>query len=142
MKKWKKLNSGVKDLWVGTLLFFLVFTLIGLFVVEQKGRFALGLFVGSITTAYLVYHMYESIDAGLSLDEEAAAKYLRNKSMQRWLIRLAVVFVSVYIPYVSVVGVMVGMFALKFSAYFQPWIHKLVLRLDKNKKIVESIRKE
>ena len=132
MKKWKKLNSGVKDLWVGTLLFFLVFTLIGLFVVEQKGRFALGLFVGSITTAYLVYHMYESIDAGLGLDEEAAAKYIRNKTMQRWLIRLAVVFASVYIPYVSVAGVMVGMFGLKFSAYFQPWIHKLVLKSDKS----------
>jgi hypothetical protein len=132
MKKWKKLNSAVKDLWAGTLLFFLVFTLLGLFVVEQKGQFTLGLLVGSITTAYLVYHMYESIDAGLSLEEEAAARYLRNKSIQRWLIRLVVVFASVYIPYVSVVGVMVGMFGLKFSAYFQPGIHKLVLKLDKN----------
>lgn len=130
MMKWTKINSGVKDLWFGTVFFFLIFEGIGLIFAEHKGDYTLGLLIGSITTGYLVYHMYESLDAGLNLDQEQAARYLRNKSIWRWLIRLAVTVVAVYIPHVSAAGVLVGMFGLKFSAYLQPLLHKLLLKIE------------
>ncbi len=130
MEKWSRINSGVKDLWLGTALLFIIYEAVGLAVAEHKLDYTLGLIVGSITTVYLVYHMYESIDAGLSMDAEAAAGYMRNRSIVRWLIRVAVAVASVYIPHVSVVGVMLGMIGLKFSAYLQPVIHRLTMRSE------------
>lgn len=131
MMRWKKINRVVKDLWLGTALFFLLYEGIGLIFAEYKLDYTIGLLIGSITTCYLVYHMYESLDVGLSMDEKSAAKYLRNKSIVRWIIRVAVAIASVYIPHVSVVGVMIGLLGLKLSAYFQPVIHKFWSKVER-----------
>lgn len=111
------------DLWTGISLYFLILEVVGLIFTKNRVSYTLGLLAGCATAAFLVWHMYRSIDTALDLGEEDALKYSGKNSMIRMLVMTAVVFAGIRLSVFSFPAVILGIFGLKIAAFTQPLIH-------------------
>ncbi len=117
-----------KELWIGVVLFVLVFML-GNLLAENKLAYTLGLLLGGGVAIGLVGHMHSSIERALLYDEETAKKKVKLSSVLRMFIMAAALAVAALLPeYFSVLGAFLGILSLKFSAYLQPLTHKVFLK--------------
>lgn len=128
----KKINPTLVELWVGSAFFSMLALLIGIWFVENKVAYALGLLVGMITSMYLAWHMAKSIDKMLEqakLGADASAG-MRVSSLLRYGIVVLVLIVSALVSeWVNPISVFIGVFGLKVAAYLQPFTHKIVFKV-------------
>ena len=128
----KKLNTTLVELWTGSVFFALLALLVGIWFVQNKLAFVLGLLVGMLTTMYLSWHMARSIDkmidkAELGLDGSAG---MRVSSLLRYGLVVLVLIASAFVSdYVNPISVFIGIMGLKVAAYLQPFTHKIVFKL-------------
>ena len=128
----KKVNTTLVELWVGTAFFSLLALLAGIWFVQNKLAYALGLLVGTLLTMYLSWHMARSIDrviekAELGLDGSAG---MRASSLLRYgLVVLVLIASALVSEYVNPISVFAGILGLKVAAYLQPFTHKIVFKL-------------
>lgn len=117
-----------KELWVGIVLFVLIFML-GNLLVQNKLAYTLGLLLGGGVATGMVAHMYGTLERALLFDEETVKKKVRTGSVIRMLFMVGALVLPVFFPdYLSVAGVFFGILSLKFSAYVQPLTHKVFLK--------------
>ena len=94
---------------------------------------AIGLWAGIGIAVFMAIHLKRSIEDELDLGEEGAMKHARTAYATRMLITLIVLGVVIYFKLGNPITVVIGIFPLKLSAYLQPLIHKIFLKLDKTK---------
>lgn len=76
MKEWLlKVNRTLFELETGILLFALACQVVIAFF-PQRGEWSRGLWIGILTACLCAFHMWYSLDKGLSLTEKGAAGYL------------------------------------------------------------------
>ncbi len=97
----------------------LVALVLGLFIVEDKVPYALGLIIGGAATVLKVFMMQSSMEKAVIKQPHEAINYVRAQFMLRYLITFMVLFIGVYTSYVSLIGLGIGVFALKPAAYIQ-----------------------
>lgn len=128
----KKFNTTLVELWAGTVLFTVVALVAGIWFVENKTAYALGLAVGTLTAGFMAWHMARSIDkviakAELGVDGSAS---MRASSLLRYglviLILVGAAFVS---DWMNPISVFIGVMGLKVAAYLQPFTHKIVFKV-------------
>ncbi|MDO4325489.1 MAG: ATP synthase subunit I [bacterium] len=86
----------------------------------------LGLILGGILAILAFVHMAAVSDQTLDLKaEEPARKKATIHAMLRMVVLIAVLIVTMRVPYFNTVAVVVGILGLKAGAYLQPMIHKL-----------------
>lgn len=128
----KKFNTTLVELWVGSAFFSLLALLVGIWFVQNKIAYALGLMVGTLTTMYLAWHMARSIDKMIEKAEQGfdGGAGMRVSSLLRYglvvLILIATAFVS---EWVNPISVFIGILGLKVAAYLQPFTHKIVFKV-------------
>ena len=87
MKEWLlKVNRTLFELETGILLFALACQVVIAFF-PQRGEWSRGLWIGILTACLCAFHMWYSLDKGLSLTEKGAAGYLGRQSMLRNILR-------------------------------------------------------
>ena len=86
MRRKNKAIWTVIDLWIGLIIYFVIFEIIGLIFVEKRIPYTLGLFLGSMTAAFMAWNMFVSIDQALDMPEKNAQKFTKKKSLFRWLV--------------------------------------------------------
>ena len=121
------------DLYVGLILYFIVFETVGLIFTGRRLVYTLGLILGCLVAAFMAWHMYVSLDAALDMPEQDAVRYSRKKSLLRWLVMLAAAFVGMKFRLISFPAVITGILGLKISAFLQPFT---------NSHITKKLRKE
>lgn len=94
---------------------------------------AIGLWAGIGIAVFMAIHLKRSIEDELDLGEEGAMKHARTAYATRMLITMIVLGVVIYFKLGNPITVVIGIFPLKLSAYLQPLIHKIFLKLDKTK---------
>ena len=94
---------------------------------------AIGLWAGIGIAVFMAIHLKRSIEDELDLGEEGAMKHARTAYATRMLITLIVLGVVIYFKLGNPITVVIGIFPLKLSAYLQPLIHKIFLKIDKTK---------
>ena len=100
MKEWLlKVNRTLFELETGILLFALACQVVIAFF-PQRGEWSRGLWIGILTACLCAFHMWYSLDKGLSLTEKGAAGYLGRQSM----LRMAVVALVLVICAVTSAG--------------------------------------
>lgn len=111
---------------IGNFIYAAVVSLVGAFFFQDKIAFALGVFWSSIGASIVAIHLYNSLQKSLDMDEVGAAKRESGQAVIRMLIMIMVVVVGLAMKeWIHPCGVIVGMFALKVSAYIQPFfIHQ------------------
>lgn len=121
MGKEKKTLAG---LLVGIVVYIVVITIIGVILTDNKWQFVLGTLWSGLGATVVTIHLYFSLQKSLDLDEDSAVKRERMQAMIRMVIMIVVIgsglfFSQVFHP----LGVVLGAFALKVSAYMQPLFH-------------------
>ena len=97
-------------------------SVIGAIFLHDAIRFTLGVFWSSCGACIVAIHLYNSLQRSLDLDEKGAAKREATQALIRMLIMIMVVAIGLVLRnWFHPVGVIVGMFALKVSAYVQPF---------------------
>lgn len=116
------------ELLTGIGLFTAVFLLGDLFA-ENKLAYTLGLLLGAVVAVFMVLHMYSTLERVLLYDQDTAKKKMKFASMFRMFFMIVALVVAALVPkYFSVLGVLLGILSLKFSAYVQPLTHKVFLK--------------
>lgn len=111
---------------VGNMIYAAVISIVGAFFFVDKISFTLGVFWSSIGACIVAVHLYNSLQRSLDMDEAGAAKRESGQAVIRMLIMIMVVAAGLALrEWLHPCGVLVGMFALKVSAYVQPFfIHQ------------------
>ena len=128
----KKLNPTLVELWTGSVIFSALALAVGIWFVQNKLAYALGLLTGTVVTMYLAWHMARSIEKMLEKAEQGVdgSAGMRMSSLLRYglvvLILIATAFVS---EWVNPISVFIGILGLKVAAYLQPFTHKIVFKL-------------
>lgn len=124
-------NSALKELILGTLFFGIVVALAGVWWVQDKKMYLLGLAVGIFLSIWRAIHIQRSLEILLDYEEKTA----RTKMALSYAIRtLTVVFVlAVMLVWemgtLSILMCFAGLFGLKAGALLQPYIHKYMNKL-------------
>lgn len=120
------IDEVLRDLIFGIALYFIVISLIGVLVVEDRLAFVLGALTGCVVSCVMAVHMYRSLDRGLDMDPDAAGKYIFRQSMLRLFMMLVAVYLSLLLPRVSPVGVILGLLGLKLSGLMRPLVSSYI----------------
>ena len=112
------------ELLTGIVICLLLFMLGNLFPINRL-PYTVGVLVGGIVAMVLVCHMHSSLQNATLHNEETAVKKIKKSVLIRNFIMLGALMAAIVMPqYVSVVGMMLGIISLKFSAFLQPLTHK------------------
>lgn len=108
----------------GIILYILCIIILGVILADNKWQFVLGTAWSGLGAVAVTIHLYFSLQKSLDLDEDSAVKRERVQAMIRMVIMIVVIgsglfFSQVFHP----LGVVLGAFALKVSAYMQPLFH-------------------
>ncbi|MDE7297259.1 MAG: hypothetical protein K2N94_00335 [Lachnospiraceae bacterium] len=121
-------RETLRDMAVGIAIFSLIFAAAGGIIIRESWlRWVFGVLLGGGTAGVLLWHLYITIDRVLDMDEESAGRYTKRSAMKRLLIAAAAFAAGGLLPQVfHIIGVLLGTFSLKFSAYLQPLTHKVI----------------
>ena len=94
---------------------------------------AIGLWCGIAVSVGWAIHLKRSIDEVVYLAGEYAEREYRSSAAKRMGIAAIVIGVVFYKGWANPLTVLVGIFALKISAYAQPSVHKVFQKFQKSK---------
>lgn len=105
----------------------LVIGIIGLMIAPNKSAFALGAFLGGITSVFILMLLYRSLERALSMESKEAEKYSVRAAIIRLVLMCIPLVLSILFPNMfNVLGVFFGLMGLKVSAFLQPVMHKML----------------
>lgn len=122
----RNMGTTVKELLLGIFIFGAVIWLIFIWFVSDKAGFTLGLVLGTALSAVLAIHMNYSIEQSLELAEKDARSYMQKMTALRMGIVLIFFGAAYLLKLGNPVAIFAGLFTLKFGAYFQPFLHRLI----------------
>ena len=122
----KQARQTVMEMITGLGIWSVTVLLVLVIVADRKLAVAAGVLVGALTAAGLIWHMYRHIDMALDMESGQAQKHTQFAAMQRLGIMAVVLAVSMAgYRYIHPIGVALGIFGMKISAFMQPMVHNL-----------------
>ncbi|MBE5925949.1 MAG: hypothetical protein E7270_03200 [Lachnospiraceae bacterium] len=124
MKKSEK--QTLIELLIGNILFGIIGILV--LLLFPKGRLynELGFVWGVLVSCGMTVHMYSSLKSSMIMGEFGALKQIKKS----YIIRVAGIIVAFafmkWLDFGNIIVGVIGLFALKFSAYIQPITHKII----------------
>lgn len=119
----------LKEMYIGMGICMIAFLALGAFFMRSYYVFAIALLVGNVGGVLRIYHMYDILDQALDMEQEGAKRKTIIHSLLRTAISVALMVGSMFISGTAFVGVTIGLIEPKISAYFNPQIRKLLIRL-------------
>ncbi|MCI9313832.1 MAG: hypothetical protein HFI57_02450 [Lachnospiraceae bacterium] len=130
MKMKKKIDPTLFDLCLGILLYGIVFQVI-LLCFSRQASYSLGLWIGVALAEAGAVHMWWSLDRGMEQAAKQAAKTVGANNLIRYFVLVVVMFVLIYTDFANPIFMFCGYMGMKISAYLNPWLHKISVRLFK-----------
>lgn len=104
-----------------------IIAVVGAFLASNRSSYVVGTLLGGCFAAFVLFLMYRSIEKAIIMGEEMAQKYTVKTAIIRLIIMCIALMTGILLPgIVNVVGVLLGLFSLKASAYLQPLVHKVM----------------
>ncbi|MBQ8626344.1 MAG: hypothetical protein IJ419_09325 [Agathobacter sp.] len=126
----KRINESLPGLVAGILIYGVIVQLTGVWFVEDKWAYSIGLWYGiaiaigmGINMAVVIY------DTVTFYDGEHTNRRVAAKSILRYFVVVILFFILGYFEIGNLFTAFVGAMGLKFSAYMQPLLTKLVNKL-------------
>ena len=126
----KKIDPTLFDLCLGILLYGIVFQVI-LLCFSRQASYSLGLWIGVALAEAGAFHMWWSLDRGMEQAAKQAAKTVGANNLIRYFVLVVVMFVLIYTDFANPIFMFCGYMGMKISAYLNPWLHKISVRLFK-----------
>ena len=121
------MDTTLKELMAGTLLFGLICLAAGVWFVHSPLKYILGLMIGLILALLAAWHMHYSICRNMDLNagnNGAANAYAVKNSMIRYGVILVVFLAVCLTDFAYPLAVFLGIMGLKAGAYLQPFTRK------------------
>lgn len=126
----RRLNEALPELLLGILLYGIVIQVAGVWFAEDKLRYSSGLWIGILTAMGMAYHIAriiaETIDC---VDAHKARIQITAKGILRYAAVVIVFTVTMYFDLGNLITLFLGVMGLKISAYLQPSLHKVLIRV-------------
>ena len=121
----RRINEALPGLVFGILLYGVVLQLAGVWFVEDKLYYSIGLWYGIIIAVGMAINLatviFDSVAMG---DSKYANRIIIAKSLLRYAVVVILFFILGYFDFGSLLMAFLGVMGLKISAYLQPLLHK------------------
>ena len=125
----KRINDILPELILEIFIYGLLVQLIGIWFVEDKLHYSVGLWLGIATAMGLAIHMATVIRDSMDLAAAKGAKVRTTVfSILRYVIVVILFIVVLYFDLGNVIVMFIGVMGLKAAAYLWPFTHKLLTR--------------
>lgn len=131
-KKFPLINRTLLELLIGILIYFAAGVIMILLLVPDKTGSLIGFGIGAAVSAGMVIHMSVELEKSLYMGEYGALKHTRITTCFRMIVVAAILILTAWLRIGDILSSIVGVMALKVSAYIQPFTHK-VLNKSKGK---------
>ena len=126
----RRLNEALPELLLGILLYGIAIQVAGVWFAEDKLRYSSGLWIGILTAMGMAYHIARMIAETIDcVDAHKARIQITAKGILRYAAVVIVFTVTMYFDLGNLVTLFIGVMGLKISAYLQPALHKLKIRV-------------
>ena len=127
-----KENQGIiiKEISLGMALYFVIATIPVLIFTQDKLKGVGGLAAGVIVAFVMLLSMNYSIEHAVHMQSKQSA-YLAGISAVRLLIVAVLLCLIAYTGWLNIYTTLVGLLGLKAATYLQPFIAKLLSKLNK-----------
>ena len=85
MKKLSDMNRALPGLLGGMVLFGVVSQIVGMFFVEEKLNYSIGLWIGVLIAAFMAFHMAWSLNSALDQDVKGAQAVATRQNIIRYI---------------------------------------------------------
>lgn len=126
LSKMKQLNDTLPLLELGIVLYASAIQLVGVWFVEDKLGYSIGLWYGAVTAMWMAYNLAKVIYDSVTVD--GRRKTLIIKSVLRYLVVVVLFFALGYFEFGNLYTAVAGLFGLKVAAYLVPVLAKLVYK--------------
>ena len=124
------MNEALPGLVVTILLYGLVIELAGVWFVEDKMKYSIGLWYGVAIAVGLAINLAMVIfDAVTMGDSEHANRRIIAKSILRYVVVVVLFFIFAYFQIGNLIAAIFGLLGLKIGAYIQPVLEKVKVKL-------------
>ena len=121
-------NETLFDLIFGCIVYSIVFEVIGLLVVENKGSYSMGLLLGTAVAVGLSVSMYKGLNRCLVMTEHQARRNMVFSTLLRAVVILLAAWIGMRSGYFSFPGIIIGILGLKISAYFHAYTNVYITK--------------
>ena len=101
-----------------------VFEVIGVLLVNDKMAYTVGIIFGLLFSILKLKLMKDTISKAVNMPQEKAQRYSNIHYGIRYVLSGIVLAIAAIAPYISVLGVFIGMESMKAAAYMQIHIDK------------------
>lgn len=127
------INETGVELLIGNVVYYIIGQIIILFAAKERLYLSLGFLAGVIISMIMTIHMIISVEQALSYNENGAGKHMKKTAIIR-MVGCGIILVLIgFTKIVDIIGTLIGIMALKVSAYLQPFTHKVLVRKSKGK---------
>ena len=128
----RRINPVLPELVAGIVLYGFVIQITGVWFVEDKLGYTIGLWYGIAIAVGMAINLATVIYDAMTFDvEENANKRVAAKSMLRYVVVAILFGILGYFEFGNMITAFLGVMGLKVSAYMQPYLSKIVSRFDK-----------
>lgn len=124
-KKPPLINQTLLELLVGIAIYGVFGVILIILFIPDKAFSIAGFAIGDITSAAMIIHMSVELEKSLYMGEEGALKHTRKTTGLRMIVVAAVLIAVAWFRLGDIISSLVGIMALKVSAYIQPFTHKV-----------------
>lgn len=126
----KRINEGLPGLIAGILLYGIVIQFTGIWFIEDKAAYSIGLWYGIAIAIGMAIHMAYVIYDAVTFDGEYRAKIrVTAKAIIRYLAVVILFGILSYFNLGNLFTAFIGVMGLKVSAYLQPLLNMAVDKL-------------
>ena len=144
----KRINPALPGLLAGIVIYGLLVQITGVWFVEDKMSYSIGLWYGIAIAIGMAINLATVIYDAVTFDgAENANKRVAAKSMLRYIVVAILFGILGYFEFGNLFTAFLGVMCLKFSAYAQPLLNKIVNKsngsfdaasIDENSEISEK----
>lgn len=128
----RRINPALPELLTGILLYGLVLQLTGVWFVDEKLQYSMGLWIGIALAMGMAVNMAVVIlDAVDAMASKGTAVRTGLWSVLRYVVAVGAFIGVWYFKAGNLLVMFLGMMGLKVSAYLQPFLHKIILQIQK-----------
>ena len=121
----KKINTALPGLLFGIILFGMLCQIAGIFLVEDKAGYSVGLWIGVLTAIFMAFHMAVTLNSAVERDVKGAQAVATRQNIIRYFIVVIILGILMITRIGNPLAAFAGIMGLKVSAYVQPLFAKL-----------------
>lgn len=121
----RKINTALPGLLMGIILFGILCQVLGLFFVEDKAGYSIGLWVGVLTAIFMAFHMAITLNSAVERDVKGAQAAATRQNIIRYLVVVIILGILMLTRIGNPLAAFAGVMGLKVSAYLQPLFARL-----------------